>query len=117
MTLKRLSKHLGECHDIFFEDGVDCTLDEWLRADEEWQDLMKTDPPNPHPCDYYSKKGKEDSESDSQSEEEKKKKILLCSPSLPPGFHTWTVHKIAPPVEDQVPKKDFIQKLTSNLKK
>ena len=84
MTLKRLSKHLGECHDIFFKDGVDCTLDEWLRADEEWQDLMKTEPPNPHPCDYYSEKGKEDSESDSQSEEEKKEENTPLFPLPPP---------------------------------
>ena len=79
MTLKRLSKHLDAWHDLFLDAADDCTLDNWLRADEEWQDLMKTHPPNPHPCDYDSKKGGEDSENSSQSEEEKEE-------ATTPGF-------------------------------
>ena len=60
MTLERLTKHLENYHDLY--DGVDETLEEWLRADEEWQDLMKTHPPNPHPCDYDSEKGERERE-------------------------------------------------------
>ena len=42
MNLDRLVKHLDSYHYLFFK--YNCTLEEWLEAEEEWQYSIKNDP-------------------------------------------------------------------------
>ena len=52
MNLDRLIKHLDRCHDIYLKNN--CTLKDWLEAEEEWLEDLKYNPGRPHPADIPS---------------------------------------------------------------
>ena len=121
MTLKCLSTHLDNFHDIIFYYGDEScsTIDHWLEADENWQLRMKIDPPKPHPCDYETEKREEDSESNSQSEEEKEETTIPRF-TLPPSRNSHLDSSSDSSDENpqskfpmKIPRVNFVKRLTT----
>lgn len=52
MNSARLIKHLDRCHDIYLKNN--CTLKDWLEAEEEWLEDLKYNPGRPHPANIPS---------------------------------------------------------------
>ena len=115
MTLKRLSIHLSNHHDINLRgDEDDCTIGNWLEAETTWQTIMKNILLIPIHAIMILKKEKMNLKANLRLRKKKKKVLFLDLASLPLGIHTRTAHRIAPPpARKRIPREDFMKRLTN----